>query len=241
MSVSIEEIREAIEREDPIALVTIVRGEPLGAKLVVYEGGGHGGSLGSDLLDEVAIATARERLANDEPGISRLTDDVEAFVDVFARPPHLVMVGAVHTAIALGHIGRLLGFRVSVVDARERFATKERFPHVDDIVVAWPDEALASMKVDSRTYIAILTHDPKFDEPAIKAAVGYPCRYIGAIGSRKTSEDRLVRLKAQGLTDQQISRIHAPIGLRIGARTPEEIALSIAAEIIAVRRKKASG
>ncbi|MGH2460118.1 MAG: XdhC family protein [Chloroflexota bacterium] len=241
LSALIEDIRQAIDREDPIAVATVVRGEPLGAKLVVYEGGGHRGSLGSERLDEAAIAAGREHLASDESGITPLNDGVDAFVDVFARPPQLVMIGAVHTAIALGHLGKLLGFRVSVVDARERFATKERFPHVDEIVLAWPDEALANMKIDSRTYVAILTHDPKFDEPAIKAALSYPCRYVGAIGSRKTSQDRIARLKAQGLTDEQIARVHAPIGLRIAARTPEEIALSIAAEIIAVRRGKTSG
>ncbi len=237
----IDEIRQAIEREDPIAVVTVVRGEPLGAKLVAYEGGGHRGSLGSPELDESAIAAAEEHLNADESGLSSLTDETEAFVDVFARPPHLVMVGAVHTAIALGHIGKLLGFRVSVVDARERFATLERFPHVDDIIVDWPDEALTKLKLDSRTYVAILTHDPKFDEPALKTALSYPCRYVGAIGSRKTSQDRVARLKAQGLTDEQIGRIHAPIGLKIGARTPEEIALSIASEIVSVRRGRPSG
>lgn len=240
MSVPLDEIRQAIEAEDPVAVVTIVRGEPLGAKLAVYEDGRVSGSLGSPDLDQAALAVGQGRLADDESGLSPLNDGVEVFVDVFARPPHLVMVGAVHTAIALGQIGKLLGFRVSVVDARERFATKERFPHVDDIVVAWPDEALGQMRVDARTYIAILTHDPKFDEPALKAALARPARYVGAIGSRKTSQDRIVRLKQQGLTDDQLARIHAPIGLNLGARTPEEIALSIAAEIIAVRRGRSA-
>jgi len=238
VSALLDEIRQAIEAEDPIAVVTVVRGEPLGKKIVVYEDGRVSGSLGSAPLDEAAIAAGHEHLSNDEPGLSRFTDEVEAFVDVFARPPHLVLVGAVHTAIALGHIGKLLGFHVTVVDARERFATRERFPHVDEIVVAWPDEALDKIRIDSRTYIAILTHDPKFDEPALKAALARPARYVGAIGSRKTSQDRVVRLKEQGLTDEQIARIKAPIGLNIGARTPEEIALSIAAEIISVRRSR---
>ena len=232
----VEEIRQAIESDDPLAVVTIVRGEPLGSKIAVYEDGRVSGSLGSAELDQAATAAAHDRLSSDEPGLVTLRDGVEAFVDVFARPPHLILIGAVHTAIALGHIGKLLGFRVTVVDARERFATPERFPHVDEIIVAWPDEALDRMRVDSRTYIAILTHDPKFDEPALKAALARPARYVGAIGSRKTSQDRIVRLKEAGLTDEQIARIHAPIGLNIGARTPEEIALSIAAEIIATRR-----
>lgn len=236
MSALADEIRQAIEGEEPVAVVTVVRGGPLGAKIAVYEDGRVSGSLGSPALDQAAVAAGRGHLSNDESGLTPLSDAVEAFVDVYARPPHLVMVGAVHTAIALGHIGKLLGFRVTVVDPRERFATAARFPHVDDIVVAWPDEALNQMRIDARTYVAILTHDPKFDEPALKTALARPARYVGAIGSRKTSQDRVVRLKQQGLTDEQLARIHAPIGLSLGARTPEEIALSIAAEIVAVRR-----
>ncbi|MBX6772709.1 MAG: XdhC family protein [Chloroflexi bacterium] len=236
MAALVDVLRRAIEAEEPVAAVTIVRGEPLGQKMLVFEDGRVEGSLGAPELDERAIAAARQRLADDESGLSPLTEGVEAFIDVFARPPHLVLVGGVHTAIALGHIGKLLGFRVTVVDARERFASRERFPHVDDIIIAWPDEALNAMRIDSRTYIAILTHDPKFDEPALVAALSRPARYVGAIGSRKTSQDRIARLKRRGLTDEQIARIHAPIGLNIGARTPEEIALSIAAEIVAVRR-----
>lgn len=236
MPTLVDEIRQAIEADDPLAVVTIVRGEPLGSKIAVYEDGRVSGTLGSEEVDRVAIAAARDRLSSDEPGVVTLQEGVDAFVDVFARPPHLILIGAVHTAIALGHIGKLLGFRVTVVDARERFATPERFPHVDEIITAWPDEALDRMRVDSRTYIAILTHDPKFDEPALRAALARPARYVGAIGSRKTSQDRVTRLKEAGLTDEQIARIHAPIGLNIGARTPEEIAVSIAAEIIATRR-----
>ena len=165
-----------------------------------------------------------------------MSDEVDAFVDVYTRPPHLIIIGAVHAAIALSSYAKILGFRVTVADARERFATTIRFPNVDELIVAWPDEALAGLRIDSRTYVAILTHDPKFDEPALIAALASPARYIGAIGSRKTSQDRVERLKQQGISDKQLARIHAPIGLNIGGRTPEEIALSIAAEIVAVRR-----
>jgi xanthine dehydrogenase accessory factor len=230
------EIRAAIESEEPIAVVTIVRGEPLGQKLLVYEDGRVSGTLGSSELDRVGIEAGRERLSDDLSGISPLGSGVDTFVDVFAQPPHLVIVGGVHTAIALSQIGKILGFRVTVVDARERFVTHERFPMVDDLVVAWPDEALESIKVDARTYIAILTHDPKFDEPALIAALSRPARYVGAIGSRKTSADRRARLFERGLTAEQLDRVHAPIGLNIGGKTPEEVALSVAAEIISVRR-----
>jgi xanthine dehydrogenase accessory factor len=236
MSNLVEELRVAIEADDPVAVVTIVRGEPLGGKVLVYEGGKVTGSLGLADLDRTAIAAGHDRLADDASGIVSLANGVDGFVEIFARPPHLVVVGAVHTAIALSQIGKLLGFRVTVVDARERFATKVRFPMVDELIVAWPDEAMATMKIDSRTYIAILTHDPKFDEPALLAALGKPARYVGAIGSRKTSADRRERLRSQGVTDEQLARIHAPIGLNIGGKTPEEVALSIAAEIVSVRR-----
>jgi xanthine dehydrogenase accessory factor len=230
------ELRQAIEAEEPLAVVTVVRGEPLGRKVVVYEDGRTRGSLSSAALDRAAIEAGHDRLAAGDSSLTSLGPDVEAFVEVYARPPHLVIVGAVHTAIALSQIGQLLGFRVSVVDPRERFATRERFPNVDDLVLAWPDEALDQMRIDSRTYVAILTHDPKFDEPALTAALKRPARYVGAIGSRKTSQDRVERLKRQGLTDEQLARVRAPIGLNLGARTPEEIALSIAAEIVAIRR-----
>jgi xanthine dehydrogenase accessory factor len=235
-STPFDELRAAIETETPIARVTVVRGEPLGGELLVYEDGRVSGSLGDETLDRAAIEAGRQGLAMDESGLTPLGEDVEAFVEVFARPPHLVVVGGVHTAIALSKIGKLLGFRVTVVDPRERFANPERFPDVDEIIAEWPDEALARLKIDSRTYIAILTHDPKFDEPALVAALARPARYVGAIGSRKTSQDRAERLRQAGLSAEQIARIHAPIGLGIGARTPEEIALSIAAEIVAVRR-----
>jgi xanthine dehydrogenase accessory factor len=231
-----DELRRAIEADEPVAVVTVVRGEPLGEKLLVYEDGRTSGTLGSASLDRAALSAGRGYLDSNDSGLAALTPEVEAFVEVYARPPHLVIVGAVHTAIALSQVGKLLGFRVSVVDPRERFATSERFPNVDELIVAWPDEALAGMPIDSRTYIAILTHDPKFDEPALLTALARPARYVGAIGSRKTSRERAERLKAQGLTDEQLARVHAPIGLNLGARTPEEIALSIAAEIVLARR-----
>ncbi|HEX5416171.1 MAG TPA: XdhC/CoxI family protein [Chloroflexota bacterium] len=231
-----EALRRAILDDVPVASVTIARGEPLGKKLLVYEAGTVEGSLGSPALDAAAKAAAQEQLNDDLSGLVSLADGVEAYVDVFTQPARLVIVGAVHTAIALSRIGKLLGFRVSVIDPRERFATAERFPHVDDLVVAWPDEALSELNLDSRSYIAILTHDPKFDEPALLTALAGPARYIGAIGSRKTSADRAERLKAQGITAEQLARIHAPIGLQLDAKTPEEIALAIAAEIVATRR-----
>jgi xanthine dehydrogenase accessory factor len=240
-STPFDELRAAIETETPIARVTVVRGEPLGGELLVYEDGRVSGSLGDETLDRAAIEAGRQGLAMDESGLTPLGEDVEAFVEVFARPPHLVVVGGVHTAIALSKIGKLLGFRVTVVDPRERFANPERFPAVDEIIAEWPDEALARLKIDSRTYIAILTHDPKFDEPAIVGSLATAAPYIGAVGSRKTNRDRRVRLREAGVTDDQLARVHGPIGLDIGAETPEEMAISILAEIIAARHGRSGG
>jgi xanthine dehydrogenase accessory factor len=144
----------------------------------------------------------------------------------------MYVFGAIDHAAAVARIGKFLGYRVTVCDARETFVTRERYPDVDELVVAWPHEFLASAPVDERTAICVLTHDPKFDVPALKAALASPAGYIGAMGSRRTTEKRAERLRAEGLTDDDLSRIHAPIGISIAARTPEEVAVSVAAEIV---------
>jgi len=143
----------------------------------------------------------------------------------------------VHIAIPLVKMAKELGFRVKVIDGRSKFLTKERFPEADELIEAWPDEAVEELKVkiDQNTYIVILTHDEKFDEPALLSTLPTQARYIGAIGSRTTTLNRATRLKKQGLSEEHIQRIHGPIGLPIGAREPAEIAVSILAEIIAVK------
>jgi xanthine dehydrogenase accessory factor len=148
----------------------------------------------------------------------------------------MYVFGAVDHAAALASIGRFLGFRVTVCDARAKFVTPERFPDVDDLVVEWPDRFLAGAPVDERTAICVLTHDHKFDVPVLKVALETPAGYVGAMGSRRTNEDRAERLRAEGVTDEELARIHAPIGLKIGSRTPEEVAVAIAAEIVQVLR-----
>ncbi|HLZ09457.1 MAG TPA: XdhC/CoxI family protein, partial [Chloroflexota bacterium] len=163
MSDLLAEIRAAIENDEPMAVVTVVRGEPLGRKILTYEDGRVTGSLGNVALDRTATDAALQRLGDDASGLVPLSDEIDAFVDVYALPPHLIIIGAVHAAIALSAYAKILGFRVTVADARERFATTIRFPNVDELIVAWPDVALAGLRIDSRTYIAILTHDPKFD------------------------------------------------------------------------------
>ncbi|NOR82680.1 MAG: xanthine dehydrogenase, partial [Ardenticatenales bacterium] len=155
--------------------------------------------------------------------------------------PHLIIVGAVHPAIPLVRMGKTLGFRVTVVDPRSRFANRERFPEADQIVVEWPQEAMAQLGIDGRSAIAILTHDPKIDDPALAAALNTGAFYVGAIGSRSTHAQRLERLERLGMTAEQLERVHSPIGLDVGGRSPEEMALSILAEVIAVRNGRRGG
>jgi xanthine dehydrogenase accessory factor len=150
----------------------------------------------------------------------------------------LIVVGAVHTAIPLTTAAKLLGFRVSIVDPRTTFATPERFSDADALVTEWPDEALPKLRLDRSTYIAVLTHDPKFDDPAVRIALQYPVRYVGALGSQRTQERRRAALIEAGVEPRELERIFGPIGLSIGAKTPAELAISILAEMVAVRRGK---
>jgi xanthine dehydrogenase accessory factor len=167
-----------------------------------------------------------------EPGI-----EGDTFFLPFAPRPEMYVFGAVDHAAAVARVGKFLGYRVTVCDARARFATRERFPDVDEVVVEWPDDFLRRSPVDERTAICVLTHDHKFDVPLLTVALQTPAGYIGAMGARRTTESRNERLRAEGVTDEQLARIHAPIGLRIGSRTPEEVAVAVAAEIIATRRQ----
>ncbi|GCE16619.1 XdhC family protein [Dictyobacter kobayashii] len=150
----------------------------------------------------------------------------------------MIIVGAGHIAIPLTTFAKTLNYRVVVIDARAAFATQERFPHADELIVAWPDEILSQRPLYPSTSVAVLTHDPKFDEPTLKVLLERHTGYIGAIGSRKTSAERAERLKQQGLSPEQLERIHGPIGLNIGATSPEEIALAIIAQIVAYRHDK---
>ncbi len=161
--------------------------------------------------------------------------DGDVFVEPFRRPAHLVIIGAIHIAIPLHRLAKLMGYRVTVVDARAKFATKERFPEADELIVAWPDEAVAKIPVDNSTYVVILTHDPKFDLPALRSVLRKDAGYIGAIGSRKTNQNRFDALRKEGFTEEELARVHGPIGLDLGSRGAEETALGILAELTAVR------
>ncbi len=215
----------------------------VGEKLIVLPDGTTEGALGAAALQAAVVADAVKAQYREE-SVRRLYDgglvgategQVDVFIEVHAPSPHLILFGGDHIAIPLTNYAKELGFRVTIVDARSRFANRERFPNADEIIVAWPDKAFARLVVDQSTYIAILSHDPKLDEPATRGALQTSARYIGAIGARKTHADRRARLASEGFSEAQIDRIHGPIGLDLGGRTPAEIALSIIAEIVASR------
>jgi xanthine dehydrogenase accessory factor len=182
------------------------------------------------------LVTGEAELVEGAPSGSELARrDGDVFVEPFRRPAHLIIIGAIHIAIPLHRLAKLMGYRVTVVDARAKFATKERFPEADELIVAWPDEAMARLEIDNSSYVVILTHDPKFDLPALRSVLGKQAGYIGAIGSRKTNQNRFDALRAEGFTEDQIARVHGPIGLDLGGRGAEETALGILAEITATR------
>jgi xanthine dehydrogenase accessory factor len=241
-----ETLKASLANERPVALATLVGGAgPLAAKLLVFQDGATQGTLGSAQLNARVAADARPMIwqgaaktisytpeAADEPQAGAL----DVFIETFPPPHKLVIVGAGHIAIPLTTFGKTLGYRVIVIDARAAFATRERFPHADEVICEWPDEVLGKqIPLHVATAAAVLTHDPKFDEPTLRVLLKSDVSYIGAIGSRKTSEERSERLRQQGITDEQLARIHGPIGLNIGAVSPEEMALAIMAEIVAAR------
>ncbi len=240
-----EELKNLLNKKQGVALATIVGGpEYIGAKLLVFPNQVAHGTLGLPELDEKVHADAQPAIWSGTASISSYTlsekenQQFDVFIEGFPPPPTLIIVGAGHIAIPLTTFAKTLNYHVVVIDARAAFATRERFPSADELIVAWPDEVLEKMDLNPSTFVAVLTHDPKFDEPALKVLLTRQVGYIGAIGSRKTGGERAERLKKQGLTAEQISRIHGPIGLNIGGSEPEEMALAIMAEIVAVRHSK---
>lgn len=242
-----EQLRDALRAEQPVALATVIRapeGEPLGAKLLVRPGQPPVGTLGDPDLDRVVARDAEGELAagltstrHYGPHGEAREEAVSVFIESFSPPPRMVIFGAVDFTAALVRAGKLLGYRVTVCDARPVFATTQRFPLADEVVNDWPNRYLEKVGADlgPADVVCVLTHDPKFDVPAIREAVKTNVGYLGAMGSRKTATTRNQRLREAGLTDEQIARVMAPIGIDIGARTPEETAVSIVAEIIALR------
>ena len=251
------EIASAVERGEPVAVATVIAGPgQIGARRVIWAGDGTGkgaaadgwhvgssGTLGSGArLDQAVDDDARGMLAQGLTGIRRYGehgerrgDELSVFVNSFAPPPRMLVFGAIDFAASVARVGKFLGYHDTVCDARKVFATPARFPDADEVVVEWPHRFLAGTSVDARTVICVLTHDPKFDVPLLEVALRTPAGYIGAMGSRRTHEDRLDRLREVGVTDDELARLRSPIGLDLGARTPEETAVSIAAELIQLR------
>jgi xanthine dehydrogenase accessory factor len=245
------EVAASIRTGAPVAVVTCVSaGESdsagrLGRRLVVWPDR-TAGSLGSDRLDAAATDDSRGLLATGRTGTlrygyhgERRGDDLLLFVAAYAAPPRMIVFGAIDFAAALAQIGAFLGYRVTVCDARPVFATSRRLPDAHEVVVDWPHRYLRAEaeagRLDGRTVVCVLTHDPKFDVPVLEVALRLPLGYVGAMGSRRTHDDRLARLRAAGLSPEELGRLSSPLGLDLGARTPEETAVSIAAEVVAGR------
>jgi xanthine dehydrogenase accessory factor len=223
----------------PVAVATVVDApDELRGRRLVIRPHDTAGTLGSPRLDDAVRDDARGQLGQGHTGLirygpdgERRRDEIGVFIASYAPRPRLIVFGAIDFAAAVARIGSFLGYRVTVCDARPTFATKKRFPEAE-VVVEWPHKYLAATQVDERTVVCVLTHDPKFDVPLLEIALRLPLGYVGAMGSRRTNNDRLTQLRERGLSEDELARLHAPIGLDLGARTPEETAVSIAAELI---------
>lgn len=228
-----DSITDALDNNRLAAVATTIKGTEPGRKLFLLKEGKSTGSLGSLALDAELQAAIPENWATHPPLPVTLSGGEVVFVDFIVPPPRLVIIGASHIAIPLVSLAKTLEYRTIVVDARSAFATHERFPHADELTVGWPVEVLEKLNIDAATCVVCLSHDDKQDNPALLYAINSPARYIGALGSKVTTANRMTVLREEGATEDQLKRIHAPVGFKIGARSPAEIALSIMTEIIA--------
>lgn len=238
---ALRRIRAAVSEDRPIASAVVVAGpdDLLGRRLAVDGSGAIAGKIGGG-LDVAAARAATDALArgrSERVVIGQAANEAEIFLDVERPAPRLVVVGGVHIAVPLVALARDVGFRTVVADPREAFASRDRFPDADRIVTLWPDRALEEIGVDDATAIVVLTHDPKLDDPALVAGLASAAFYVGALGSRRTNEKRRQRLLASGVPEKNLARLRAPVGLDLGGRSPQEIALAILAEIVAVRNR----
>lgn len=231
-------LTECIARQEMVALVTALNGDWIGQRLLVWPEGRTQGELGNRLVRDSAVEAAIDRFKSQDPAQVELPisqGKVPIFIEVYTPKPRLIIIGAAHLSIPLVELAHTLGFYTMVIDARSAFATPQRFPHVDELIVEWPASALKRLPLDESSYIAFLSHDEKLDYPALQVALNSRARYIGALGSRKTHNKRIQALRDAGVSEEKLNCIHAPIGLDIGAIQPDEIALSILAEIVAAR------
>ncbi|MEM7352376.1 MAG: XdhC/CoxI family protein [Acidobacteriota bacterium] len=241
------QLRHCLDTERLVAVATIVAGQGRGRQLLLAPGSAEAaalrqGDLGSPELEAAVDERARELLQSFQSQRFALSPkdggEFDLFIEVHPPRPKLIIVGAVHVAVALITLAKTLGFKTIVVDPRTAFATPERFAHADQLVTDWPDEALPALGINENTYLALLSHDLKLDVPALAVALPSPARYIGALGSKKTHRKRLAALAEAGIEGPATERIHNPIGLDLGGRRAEEIALAVLAEMVAVRHGK---
>ncbi|PWH16735.1 MAG: XdhC/CoxI family protein [Ardenticatenia bacterium] len=229
--------RRLIEHQ-PLALVSVLSGDAsqINRKLLIYPDGRSEGDLKlSDAQHKQVVAYALERLARGEGTTLQLEGGPHLFIEVYPPVPRLIIVGAVHIAEVLVPMANLLGYETIVIDPRSAFATRERFPQATQIIREYPQRVLPSLSLDRFAYLVVLTHDPKLDDPSLVIGLTHPLRYVGALGSQRTNARRIERLRGMGVSEEQLARLHAPIGLPLGGRSPAEIALSILAQITQVR------
>jgi xanthine dehydrogenase accessory factor len=246
-----KDVVSAIRTGSPVAVVTCVQSsgdDPehrVGHRLIIYPDRVEG-TLGTQRIDDAVTDDVRGMLAAGRTGVlrygydgERRGDELTLFVASYQAPPRMIVFGAIDFAAAVARMGVFLGYKVTVCDARPVFATKRRFPEAHEVVVAWPHRYLQAeadaSRIDERTVVCVLTHDPKFDAPVLEVALRLPLAYVGAMGSRRTHDDRLARLREAGMSEDELARLASPVGLDLGARTPEETAVSVAAEIIAAQ------
>ncbi len=233
-----DRIKSELDAQRPFAIASILQAPPeqTGQEYLITGKEVVGGGPDEKILEagQQAILEGQSRIVTLQ---DRAGGQMRVFINTILPPPTLVMVGGVHIAVSLAAIAKTLGYHTIVIDPRRTFSSQERFPGVDRLIQSWPEKAFEEIILTRSTCVTMLTHDPKIDDPAIKIVLDSPAFYIGALGSRRTHQARRERLVAEGLTEAQLDRIHAPIGLDIGAKSPEEIALSIMAEIIAARRE----
>ncbi|MBN2501706.1 MAG: XdhC family protein [Anaerolineales bacterium] len=229
---------DVLSAEQTAALVSVIQGPDamLGQSLLVIETGDHSGNLESG-VQEPAITQAKVAFAKSKPVRVQLDGGVELFVEPLQPPPKLIIVGGVHIAVALVSLAETLGYHTVVIDPRRQFGSPERFPHADELVNEWPDEAMDAVGITTNTAVTMLTHDPKIDDPGLVKALPSMAFYVGALGGKQTQASRRERMLEAGLDEESVVRLKGPIGLDLGGRSPEEIALAILAEIVQVRNQ----
>ncbi len=227
-------LKELLDSRNPAVLVNLLTGPPelFNHKLLISNTSSILGDLEIPSTQEQLLSLARDHLRQGDSAIHQLGDDISLFIESFPPPPRLIIIGAVHLTQALLPMAHAAGFDTVVVDPRGTFAAPERFEGAGQLIKAWPQETLPDLNLNKHDYVVVLSHDPKLDDPALKISLRSNARYIGALGSRKTHKDRLKRLKEAGLPNEQLARIHAPIGLPLGGRSTGEVAVSIIAEIL---------